>query len=187
MASDPDYRKEIEEHLFGLDEISDPKLRRKVLSAWEIAIGEGEYESILEVPWFPAEADDVPHISHQNDVTKTAINIFDAISGQHPELDIDRDLVIAGALIHDLSKMVERSEHMTSETGEEYVPHPFYGVHILAKAGLSARLQHILLSHTEASGVEPITLEAEIVRVSDVVSASTLLWKSKRTLLHQIV
>jgi hypothetical protein len=52
--------------------------------------------------------------------------------------------------------------------------HPYWGVHIVAQAGLPVELAHVVLSHTSRTNVEPAFLEAELVRRADEAAASAI-------------
>ncbi|WP_370683947.1 HD domain-containing protein [Halobacterium hubeiense] len=82
------------------------------------------------------------------------------------DLSLDRDLILAGALGHDISKPLELSPDGVTEFGQ-LVPHPYAAVHILASAGLSAEVQHIALSHSPQTAVTPQNIEAHVVALAD--------------------
>lgn len=101
----------------------------------------------------------------------------------YPELPIDRDMVIAGALLHDIGKT---EEYLLSSSGidrsddGELVGHIVIGVNLLVKYSsvipqfphrILVDLQHILLSHHGeiewGSPVLPKTIEALIVHAAD--------------------
>jgi hypothetical protein len=52
--------------------------------------------------------------------------------------------------------------------------HPYYGVYLTRTAGLPIEIQHIVLSHTDVTVVEPATLEADIVKRADAATASAI-------------
>jgi len=180
----------IRDALLGLDEIEDEDLRDRVVQVWATALDEGDYDVLEEVEWIPGLegiAEGADQLSHQSDVTTIAIQLVDVVMEQRPELDIDRDTVIAGALLHDVSKLVEGSDEFvfvraSDSAPTNYLPHPHYGVHLLAEAGLSPHLQHIVLSHSPLSKVEPKTIEADIVAKADEVASSALLWETDEML-----
>ncbi len=117
--------------------------------------------------------------------------ICDLMSLIHPE--IDRDLLICGALLHDFGK----TEELTYQTGFDYSDKGKFIGHIVIGAlaierGISSipnfpielkhHLLHLVLSHQGklefASPVEPKTLEAIVLYQADELSAKTNAYKS---------
>lgn len=102
----------------------------------------------------------------------------------HPSLD--RDLVIAGAFLHDIGKIRENKMHMNiSETREGMLlGHIFLGANMIKEKitkikgfpkTLENKLLHIILSHhgTVETGavVEPMTAEAAAVSTADTMGS----------------
>ena len=88
-------------------------------------------------------------------------------------VDLSIYTVVAGALVHDVSKLYEFDGMESTKIGT-LLGHPYYGVYVVAAAGLPVELAHIVLSHTHRTGVEPATLEAIIIRQADNVAAAAI-------------
>lgn len=182
-------RTQIREAFPALEEVADEDLRQKIVDIWEGALRENGYESIHEVPWWPpfhgavGEKYQVPHV---NDVVSCAIALTDELCSCQPELDVNRDLVVAGALLHDVSKVYEVSGDETTEL-HDWLPHPHYAVHLIADAGLSEHLQHIALAHSGISNVEPRSIEARLVRVADEIACDGIFWSETGMLWENVV
>jgi len=118
-------------------------------------------------------------LEHTLDVTELAIQLAEA----YPEMPIDKDLVIAGALLHDIGKVEEYSVSPTgidrSDSGE-LIGHIVIGINWLTEVAAKipqfpkkalVDLQHIILSHHGeiewGSPVLPKTIEALIVHSAD--------------------
>lgn len=181
-------RQEVEEALPELDEISDEELREKVVEVWAKGLYESDYESIDQEAWGGGydEISDETQLFHVREVTQCAIALTDTLK-ETRDLDVDRDTVVAGALLHDISKF-----HETSPDAEEWtelgqmLDHPHYAVHMLAEAGLSTHLQHIALVHTHRSKPQPKTMEAELVVLADLAAADAIFWDNAEELLFDI-
>jgi 3'-5' exoribonuclease len=123
--------------------------------------------------------------------TLELVKICDLMCGIHPE--IDRDLLISGALLHDFGKI----EELSSDGAFDYTDKGKLVGHIViasmeieAKAAqvenfptdLKDRLIHLVLSHQGklefASPVEPKTVEAIVLYQADELSAKTNAYKS---------
>lgn len=162
-----------------LEEIAEDALRRRVVDVWVRALEETDYDDVGAIPWWPPleahlEGPSVSTVEHVRAVTGLAIELADGVATSVGAA-VERDVVVAGALLHDCSKLYELEGETTGEL-QEWLPHPHYGVHVLADAGCSLHLQHIALSHSRSSAVEPATLEARIVQRADELAMESLFW-----------
>jgi len=126
-------------------------------------------------------------IEHMLSVTRTAIFLADSYIEHDPRLDLSKDLVVAGAVLHDIGKLRELESR---PEGTGYTPHGRLVGHILlgrdlvrdkaaAIDGLDAeillRLEHIIVSHHDlpesGSPIPPSTPEALIVFHADTLDA----------------
>ncbi|MFD1514894.1 HD domain-containing protein [Halomarina rubra] len=160
-----------------LDRIEDDDLRAGVVRAWTTAMAENDVTDLDAVPWFPPaqrelDIDDEYLVGHVRDVTACAIALAETLA-ERRDPDLSMDLIVAGALVHDVSKLAEFDEMAETAVGD-LLGHPHYGVHLVAAAGLPVDLQHVVLSHTSRTTVDPATLEAEVVRRADEVAASAI-------------
>jgi 23S rRNA maturation-related 3'-5' exoribonuclease YhaM len=90
---------------------------------------------------------------------------------------VDRDVLIASGLLHDVGKPfefsprnLERWRSKPSAVGNPSVRHPVYGVHIALMAGLPEGVVHSVGAHSmlaEGSFVTP-SLENIIVQYADI-------------------
>jgi putative nucleotidyltransferase with HDIG domain len=85
-----------------------------------------------------------------------ALALADQLSGLLPDLVIDRDLLIAGALCHDIGKPWEfdpenrrRWEGRTRRAGLPSIRHPAFGVHICLTVGLPEEVAHCAAAHSD--------------------------------------
>ena len=160
-----------------LDRIEDDALRGGVVRAWTTAMAESDVEDLGAVPWFPPVqrelgTDDEFLVDHVRDVTRGAVALAETLADRRGPA-FSMDLVVAGALVHDVSKLAEFDGGEETPVGD-LLGHPYYGVHVVAAAGLPVELQHVVLSHTSRTTVEPATLEAELVRCADEAAASAI-------------
>jgi 3'-5' exoribonuclease len=127
-------------------------------------------------------------LEHVLSVTKNAIFLADKYSADYPELDppLSRDLVVAGAILHDIGKVQEMT---ATAAGAEYSPageligHILLGRDMVREAagrhGIGGekllRLEHIVVSHQRlaewGSPKPPMTPEAILVHFADDVDA----------------
>lgn len=127
-------------------------------------------------------------LEHVLSVTRNAIFLADKYARDYPELNppLSRDLVVAGAVLHDIGKVQELT---ASPAGAEYSPEGELLGHILlgrdmvrqaaARHGIGGetllRLEHIVVSHQRlaewGSPKPPMTPEAILVHFADDVDA----------------
>ena len=160
-----------------IDEIGDQRLRAGVTSAWATAMAEAGIDDLETVPWLPPTQrdlgiEDATLVEHVRDVTAGAVALAETLTARRGAA-VDLDTVIAGALVHDVSKLAEFEGMERTRIGA-LLGHPYYGVHVVARADLPVELAHVVLSHTSRTTVEPATLEAEIVRRADEVAAAAI-------------
>jgi len=160
-----------------VDRIEDDELRAGVVEAWERAMADNDVSDLTELPWFPPgqrelgiPMDEENLVPHVRDVTRGAIALAESLA-ETRGTDVDRDLVVAGGLVHDVSKLYECHGAEDTEIGD-LLGHPYYGVH--AVADLPVELAHIVLSHSPRTNVEPAFVEAEIVKRADEVAAAAI-------------
>lgn len=171
----------VEDSLPEIGEIEDPELRRKVIEVHALALEETEYDRIEDIP--PCGVPGSPPMKrgtqadHYRGVTRMALGMTDELERVLGPIGVDRDLLIAGALCHDVGKAYEFSprnrERWDSDnvhTGRPAVRHPVYGVHLGLRAGLPEGVIHCIGGHSlhgEGAFVEA-SLELRIIQYADI-------------------
>ncbi len=136
-------------------EIQDQDLRQRVMAVWQEALELGGWslEDLGRMP-FTLLAEDV-QISFPEHV-RTVCRLCMAMEGVLREAygdryGIDRDTLVAGALLADVGKLIEFRE----EGGEyrwasmyQYLRHPFTGVGLCFKHGIPEAVMHIVATHS---------------------------------------
>jgi putative nucleotidyltransferase with HDIG domain len=162
-----------------LAEISDESLRQKVATIWQEVFAESPWKSLQEVPKNPATLpSSITLVAHTRSVTRQALAIAEVAKEIHG-LDFDRDILIAAANLHDVSKLVEYEPKDDGGAGlgefGEKVQHGMYGVHEALNHGLPLDVIHAIAVHTKHSHDLPRTWEALIVHYADYVDTDGLL------------
>jgi putative nucleotidyltransferase with HDIG domain len=171
----------VTESLPEISEISDPVLRDKVIEVHALALSETEYESIEDIP--PCGDPGSPPMKrgtqadHYRGVARMAVAMADELERVLGPFGVDRDVLIAGALCHDVGKAYEfsprnraRWDTDTVHAGRPAVRHPVYGVHLGLLAELPEAVIHCIGAHSlhgEGSFVEA-SLETRIVQYADI-------------------
>lgn len=163
----------------ALRDVEDPELRAGVRDAWATALAESGWDDLASVPWLPDEQErlglpDERLVDHVNDVVALARGMAETLRERRGDV-VSRDLVLAGALVHDASKPYEFAPDAPDGTAYyDLLGHPYVGVHVCESAGLPVELSHVVLSHSHRTAVEPATLEAVLVARADAVAAAAI-------------
>ncbi len=114
-------------------------------------------------------------LQHTVGVTRLSITLCDLVEGVYGG-EVDRDTVIAGALIHDIMKIYTYEPrgdggYISSPLGER-VDHLTLLVAELMRRGFPVDVVHVAASHHgDVSPVKPKTMEALIVSIADLADS----------------
>ncbi|MCB8878083.1 HD domain-containing protein [Acidisoma silvae] len=172
-------RQSIREDLPEVDLISKQSLREQCIDAWAIALSFSSFKRVRDLP---GEA--IPGTLllkeggqdlHLRGVTKLALGYVDYFAAAFPLADIDRDIVIAGGLCHDVGKTFEcdpENQQRWNKDGSRFgwpsLRHPIYGAHICLLAGLPEEVAHIAASHSPEGDNVKRSLECVVIHEADV-------------------
>jgi putative nucleotidyltransferase with HDIG domain len=172
-------RHQVAQELPEAAEIADAGLRARVVEAWALAIARSSFRSIRDIP--PAgnpgsmvllRGDQTDHI---RGVTRLAMRMAEEMGALNPAMRIDRDIVVAGGLCHDVGKPWEfdpenrrRWEAAPRAAGLPSIRHPAYGVHICLTVGLPEEVAHIAGAHSGEGELVVRSLEGTIVHLADI-------------------
>ena len=171
-------RQKVRDELPEVKEISDSKLREKVVEAWAMALDGSSFGAISEIR--PSGNPDTPPLKegtqtdHIRGVTLMAVRMAEELAGLIPSLKVNRDILIAGALCHDVGKPWEfdprnqdRWKGSPRAAGWPSIRHPGYGVHICLSVGLPEEVAHIAGGHSREGELVVRSLENTIVHYAD--------------------
>ena len=154
--------------------IADSALREKTLNVWEKALRRGNWEvSDLERIPFTLMIPDTPisFKDHIRAVTRVCIKVAEAFSEVYGDkLKVNKDYLIAGALLHDIGKLLEYTEEkgkfIQSRSGA-FLRHPFSGVGLCFEEGIPDEVLHIIAVHSKEGEGSRHSVEAIIVHYAD--------------------
>ena len=157
------------------DEIADLNLREKVIELHALALAETSYTRIEDMPLGDPGTPPLPigtQADHYRGVARIAAAIAAELESVIGPLNIDRDVLIAGALCHDVGKAYEfdesnraRWEKNKHRTGLPAIRHPAYGVHLALSVGLPEPVIHCIGAHS-LSGPGGLSGEGALVEAS---------------------
>jgi putative nucleotidyltransferase with HDIG domain len=145
---------ELEKIFPMIEKIQDTELKTKVVQCWRIAQTRGGWSSLDDIPFTLLVPNAGSFIDHVNRVTEMAYVI-----GQKRG-DVDMDILLAGALLHDVGKLLEYekvdNDVQKSPLGK-ILRHPVSGAALAMEAGIDEKVVSIIASHSkEGNFVERI-------------------------------
>jgi len=160
-----------------VNEIKDASLRNKVRACWEDAINfRGWTEELLRSMPFTLLAENVriTFIDHVRAVCRMCIACDDVLTDVHGanKTPVNRDYLIAGALLADVGKLCEfeivKGKPVKSDFGK-HIRHPFSGVGLAFKHGVPSEVMHIIATHSKEGAGETRLPESIIFHHADFI------------------
>ncbi|MFH1686875.1 MAG: hypothetical protein ABIE70_05065 [bacterium] len=157
--------------------IKDTKLQDKVIACWSEAIGfRGWTEELLRNMPFTLLAENVKitFIDHVRAVCLMCIACDETLDKVHGEnkTPVNRDYLIAGALLADVGKLLEfeivDGQPHKSDYGK-HIRHPFSGVGLAFKHGLPSEVMHVIATHSKEGAGEKRLAESIIFHHTDFI------------------
>jgi hypothetical protein len=157
--------------------IQDATIAQKVIACWDEAIEfRGWTEELLRSIPFTLLAENVtiPFIDHVRAVCLMCIACDDVLNQIHQErkTPVNRDYLIAGALLADVGKLLEfeivEGAMIKSDYGK-HIRHPFSGVGLAFKHGLPSEVMHLIATHSKEGAGEKRLPESIIFHHADFI------------------
>jgi len=147
--------------------ISDEKLRENVVNVWMEAADHGSWDTLENVPFtllFEGSGKLTDH-------TKRMTHMVKAILDERTE-NLNQDYLIAGALLHDVGKLMEyevvQGKVVKCEYGKKF-RHPVSGALIAKKMGIPDEIIHIIYAHSHEGDKLERSPESVIVHHCDFI------------------
>jgi len=160
-----------------VNDIKDTTLRGQVLSCWVEAIEfRGWTEDLLRNIPFTLLAQNVKitFIDHVRAVCRMCLACDDVLAEIHGKrrTPVNRDYLIAGALLADVGKLMEfeivDGKPNKSDYGK-HIRHPFSGVGLAFKHGVPSEVMHIIATHSKEGAGEKLLPESIIFHHCDFI------------------
>ncbi len=174
----PESKREIVLNLLPeIKDIKDSELQNNVIACWEEAIEfRGWTEKLLRNMPFTLLAENVQitFIDHVRAVCKMCIACDEVLDEIHAErkTKVNRDYLIAGALLADVGKLLEfeiiDGQPKKSDYGK-HIRHPFSGVGLAFKHGLPSEVMHVIATHSKEGAGEKRLPESIIFHHADFI------------------
>jgi len=157
--------------------IKDEELKTKVLDCWVCAIENSvlTVEDLEVIPFSLLIKDcNISFMNHKRTTVQLSVDIAKKMKKNFgDEIKIDMDLLIAGAILIDVGKLLEYDKvdgKLTTSKAGKLLRHPFSGVAIADRFSLPLEVQHIIAYHAKEGDLAKRSVEAIIVHHADFVS-----------------
>ena len=162
-------------------QVRDPALREKTIQVWLEAMKEAgwTFDDLAHMPFtLLIEKTTVNLIEHTRAVTRCSLAIADVLEAEYKSrVVLSRDILLSGALLHDLGKMFEykmRDGRFVKSEAGELLRHPVFGAAFAYKFDLPQEVVHIIAAHSKEGDGLRRTVEAIIVNHADFVNFDVL-------------
>ena len=190
MITAKDIETIFEQHL-GL--IKDATLRQGVVKAWVLACEKGGYDTVEKLQNMPftllTDCRGLTFLEHTKAVAEGAIGLLRAQQRMYKKMpyEVNEDRLIAGALLHDVGKVVEIQPaqdgvYQKSHSGK-CLRHPISGAVIAAQAGLPEEVLNMIACHAKEGEGRPQVVETVLVHLADFATFDPLAMRAKGTLI----
>jgi putative nucleotidyltransferase with HDIG domain len=159
-----------------LEWIKDPGLRQKTARTWELALERSVLtaDDLNRIPFTLLCGPDlkVTFMDHKRCVVHVARESGEKMNQFFKdELPVNMDVLIAGAILADVGKMLEyeldaQGQAVQGKYGQ-YLRHPFSGVSLAEECGVPPEVCHIIAAHAHEGDLVKRTTEAYIVHHAD--------------------
>lgn len=159
-----------------MDWIQNPELKEKIAKTWELALERSVLttDDLKRIPFTLLCGPDlkVTFMDHKRSVVHIARKAGETVNSMyHGELPVDMDVLISGAILADVGKLLE---YVLDDNGKavqgdygKYIRHPFSGVSLAEECGVPAEVCHIVATHAGEGNMVKRTTEAYLVHHAD--------------------
>ncbi len=161
--------------------ITDASLRDKVAAVWDESITTGcggkgwTFDELRTIKFTLLAGDiDMRFVEHLNSCVKQCMAIAQVLNSVFSDrVPINRDYLIAGALLADVGKLLEFDKDASGKIVKghfgEALRHPFSGVALCYKHGLPVEVMHIVATHSHEGDKVQRSIESIIFHHADFV------------------
>jgi putative nucleotidyltransferase with HDIG domain len=157
--------------------IQDDEMQSKVTACWVYALENSILtpEDLERIPFSLLIKDcDITFMNHKRTCVQLAVDMARIMEKNfRAAITIDMDVLIAGAILADVGKLLEYDMvdgELTTSTAGKIIRHPFSGLAIADRFGLPPEVQHIIATHSKEGDFGKRTVESIIVHHADFVS-----------------
>lgn len=161
--------------------ISNEKIKEKTIAVFQEALTTGGWkvDDLNRIPFtLLIPNNPVSLLAHMRGVVQTAIKIAEVLEHTYQKYyQIDRDILLAGAILHDVGKIleyVETEKGFAKSPAGKIMRHPFSGAGLALKHGLPDEVQHIIATHAHEGDGGYRTPASVVVHHADFINFEPL-------------
>ncbi len=160
--------------------IEDKDLQDKVQKVWKKAmeVGGWKNDDLFRIPFtLLIPQTKVSLVEHTRAVAKCALKIAEVLQYAYKDMQIKKDYLIAGALLHDVGKLLEYKDSgsgFKKSIHGNLLRHPVHGANLASACNLPAEIVHIIYTHSKEGDLYRRTVESIIIHHSDFVNFEPL-------------
>lgn len=173
-------REELLQVLPEINWVEDVALREGVIRTCLRALREGNWtpKDMARMPFTLVKETTISYALHVRAVTRIARAAYDTFQEVFGgKIPLDREVLLAGALLHDVGKLLEMEERngkFQKSAGGKVLRHPFSGVGLAYAEGLPKEVLHVIAVHSKEGDPSPRTPEGVIVHHADFTCFDTI-------------
>ncbi len=164
-----------------IEEIKDQSIREKVISVWIEAIKRGGWkvEDLKRIPFtLLIENCPISFLDHCRGVVQVVINSYNVFKNLYGDkMKLNRDFLIAGAILHDVGKLLEYEEKdgkfVKCKFGK-FVRHPISGAGLCYEFKLPEEIIHMVALHSKEGDPFKRSPEGAIIHHADFMNFEPL-------------
>jgi len=175
--------KKIREMMPEIEWINDKELQGKVVATIEDGLRSGgwEPEDFDRIP-FTLLIQDCPAslLTHTRSIVQMCRDIWKVYNPMYAgqgDFTLDHDALIAGAILHDVGKLVEDEykdgKYIKCQYGKD-LRHPFSGAILASRNGISSDICHIIATHAGEGNGRHRSPEAVVVHHVDFINFESI-------------
>jgi len=157
--------------------IMDETLRDKTIAIWVEATNYRNWtaDELLAIPFtLLAENVKITYLEHVRTVCKMCVACDEVLTQAYLErkTPVDRDVLVAGALLADVGKLFEydkKDGKVVKSKHGKYLRHPFSGVGLCFKHDVPEEVMHVVAVHSKEGDHFPRSPEAIILHHADFI------------------
>ena len=147
--------------------IKDEDLKNKVIKVWREAANRGKWKKIDDAPFTLLIENSGKLVDHTKRITKIAKSIYDQRNEK-----INLDFLIAGALLHDVGKLLEyefkNGKYIKCDYAKKF-RHPVSGALLAKEFNLPDEVIYIIYAHSKEGDITERSVESIIINHSDFI------------------
>lgn len=175
MEIKPEFIAQAKELWPELEWINDQDLRMKTTNTWALALQKSVLTplDLNTIPFTLICGPDlkVTFMGHKRAVVHIAKDCGDQMNKFFKtDLPVDMDVLIAGAILADVGKLLEyelKDGKSVQGSYGKYLRHPFSGVSLAEQCGVPANVCHIIATHAGEGDMVKRSVEAYVVHHAD--------------------